>query len=91
MYFKTETHEYRTKGNGWEERELGTKNWKEVAKNLWKSIYNLRKSIMRDKRPNLAETARIRLNKSYNEQTKKTSPFAYVCGIPLDDLIVHNK
>ena len=87
MYFRTETHEYRNNSGGWEEREIGTKNWKSVAKNLWKKLYAMRKTVMQNRRPNLAETVRIRLNKSYDEQTKKTSPFAYKYGVELDSLI----
>ena len=87
MYFRTETHEYRTKSGKWEERELGTKNWRAVAKNLWQKLYTLRKSILQNRRPNLSETVRIRLNKRYDEQTKKTSSFAYKYGVDLDRLI----
>ncbi len=87
MYFRTETHEYRNKGKGWEEREIGTKNWKSVAKNLWEKLYALRKTVLQNRRPNLAETVRIRLNARYDEQTKKTSRFAYKHGVDLDSLI----
>ncbi len=87
MYFRTETHEYRTKSGRWEERELGTKSWKSVAKNLWQKLYTMRKSVLQNRRPNLAESVRIRMNKRYDEQTKKTSPFAYKYGVDLDNLI----
>ncbi len=85
MYFKSDGCEYRNNGSGWQKKEFG-KKWKNVPKNLWQSLYNLRKYVMQNRRPSLAETVRIR-TKRYNEQTKKTSRFAYIHGVPLDQII----
>lgn len=72
---------------GWQERELGTENWKDIPENLWGKIYALRKLILQNSRPTLAETVRVRIGKKYDEQTKKTNKFAYKYGVDLDNLI----
>lgn len=103
MYFRTNHYEYRygnypriisadgekveLKSTHWQRRKLGDRLWESVSAYFWNKIYNLRKTVMQNSRPSLAENVRIRLNKRYDEQTKKTSSFAYKYGVDLDRLI----
>jgi len=93
MYFKTNVYEYRSRtGDVWERRKIGQSKWKYISARFWKKLKSLRQmsSLLRNRRSTLAEHVRIKLNRTYDEQTKKTTKYA-MCGVPLDSLIVHNK
>ena len=90
MYFKTNHYEYRSQsGDVWQRRKLGTGKWKYISARFWKKLKELRKMSfqLRNRRSTLAERVIIKLDKRYDEQTKKTTRWAYQCGVPLDSLI----
>jgi hypothetical protein len=103
MYFRTNHYEYRygnyprlisadkekieVKSTHWQKRKLGDRLWESVSACFWNKIYNLRKTVIQNSRPTLAERARIKLNKHYDEQTKKTTKWAFKYGVPLDQII----
>lgn len=90
MYFKTNRYEYRSQSSDvWYRRQLGTGKWKYLSARFWRKIKRLRKMSFQlmNQRSTLADTVRIRLNKRYNEQTKKTTKWAYKHGVPLNNLI----
>jgi hypothetical protein len=102
MYFRTKRFEYRTVKRmrsdsqvvtGWQKRKLHTKTWHNLSLNLTKKVNDFRKRVLtaQNRRATMAENVRIQLNRKYNEQTKKTTAWAYKYGVPLDSLIVHNK
>ena len=90
MYFKTNHYEYRSRtGDTWERRQIGQAKWKYISARFWKKLKSLRKmsAVLRNRRSTLSESVRIKLNESYDEQTKKTTNWACIHGVPLDSLI----
>ena len=90
MYFKTNHAEYRRTNGTWQKRVLGTKVWLNVPKNLWQSIYELRKSVMGNRRPCIADTCRIKLGKFHTEKTKHLTKFATDYGVDTDRLVTND-
>lgn len=90
MYFRTSRFEYRHHSQrGWQKRKLNTTSWRTLPFRLAKKVQALRKAVLasRNRRATIADNARIILDKRYNEQTKKTTSYAYKYGVPLDNLV----
>jgi hypothetical protein len=99
MKFRTKRYEYRLTSTfvyvkdgsiadtvyEWQRRKPGG-NWLTVPKRFWKRIRELRQKVISNRRPKLSENIRIHLT-GHNNQTKKTTKWAYKYGVPLENLI----